>query len=59
VAGDIASGMHYLHTRPRPVIHRDLKKSDNVLMTAAFPRPILANFGVLEETNMTAGCGAA
>jgi serine/threonine protein kinase len=44
MAGEIASGMHYLHARPRPVIHRDIK-SDNVLVTAAFEAK-LADFGV-------------
>jgi serine/threonine protein kinase len=44
MAGEIASGMHYLHTRPRPVIHRDIK-SENVLVTAAFEAK-LADFGV-------------
>ena len=32
VAKDVALGLHYLHTRKVPVLHRDLK-SPNILLT--------------------------
>ena len=34
VAKDVALGLHYLHTRRVPVLHRDLK-SPNILLTGA------------------------
>ncbi len=40
---DIAKGMHYLHSFPIPVLHRDLK-SLNVLLDSNFV-PKLADFG--------------
>ena len=35
VAKDVALGLHYLHTRRVPVLHRDLK-SPNILLTGAW-----------------------
>ena len=36
VAKDVALGLHYLHTRKVPVLHRDLK-SPNILLTGRGP----------------------
>lgn len=41
---DIASGLRYLHTRPRPIIHRDLK-SENILISQDWHAKI-TDFGI-------------
>ncbi|MEO2090306.1 MAG: protein kinase, partial [Gemmataceae bacterium] len=43
IALEVAGGMHYLHTRPKPVIHRDLK-SENVLITTTFVAKLVRFF---------------
>lgn len=50
VASDIAAGMNYLHTRFPPIIHRDLK-SPNILLVSSDPEqpgPLakVADFGI-------------
>ena len=43
---DIASALHFLHTRPDPVIHRDVS-SANVLLKALYSKEWLAKLGDL------------
>ncbi len=43
IAIDIAEGMHYLHSRPIPIIHRDLK-SLNILVTKDL-KSLICDFG--------------
>ena len=59
---DIASALHFLHTRPDPVIHRDVS-SANVLLKAQYNGEWLAKLGDLGTANIqqqaaTAGPGA-
>ena len=59
---DIARALHFLHTRPDPVIHRDMS-SANVLLKALYNREWLAKLGDLgtakiQQQAATAGPGA-
>ena len=59
---DIASALHFLHTRPDPVIHRDVS-SANVLLKALYNGEWLAKLGdlgtaKLQRLTTTAGPGA-
>ena len=59
---DIASALHFLHTRPDPVIHRDVS-SANVLLKAQYNGEWLAKLGDLGTAKLqrlvaTAGPGA-
>ena len=59
---DIASALHFLHTRPDPVIHRDVS-SANVLLKALYNEEWLAKLGDLgtakiQQQAATAGPGA-
>ena len=59
---DIASALHFLHTRPDPVIHRDVS-SANVLLKALYNEKWLAKLGDLGTAKLqrlatTAGPGA-
>ena len=59
---DIASALHFLHTRPDPVIHRDVS-SANVLLKAQYNGEWLAKLGDLgtakiQQQAATAGPGA-
>ena len=59
---DIASALHFLHTRPDPVIHRDVS-SANVLLKALYNGEWLAKLGDLgtakiQQQAATAGPGA-
>ena len=59
---DIASALHFLHTRPDPVIHRDVS-SANVLLKAQYNGEWLAKLGDLgtakiQQEAATAGPGA-
>jgi serine/threonine-protein kinase TNNI3K len=60
IALHVAHALTYLHSLPRPVLHRDLK-SKNVLLTPALDAK-LADFGVSRERadrTMTAGVGTS
>ena len=62
VFGDIASALHFLHTRPDPVIHRDVS-SANVLLKACTNERWLAKLGDLgtakvQQETTTPGPGA-
>ena len=59
---DIASALHFLHTRPDPVIHRDVS-SANVLLKAQYNREWVTKLGdlgtaKLQRLTSTAGPGA-
>ena len=59
---DIASALHFLHTRPDPVIHRDVS-SVNMLLKAHYNGEWLAKLGDLGTAKLqslatTAGPGA-
>ena len=61
---DIASALHFLHTRPEPVVYRDVS-SANVLLKALYNEEWLAKLGDLGTANCklqrlttTAGPGA-
>ena len=59
---DIASALHFLHTRPDPIIHRDVS-SANVLLKALYSGEWLAKLGDLgtakiQQQAATAGPGA-
>ena len=59
---DIARALHFLHTRPDPVIHRDVS-SANVLLKVLYNREWLAKLGDLgtakiQQQAATAGPGA-
>ena len=62
ILNDIASALHFLHTRPDPVIHRDVS-SANVLLKALYSGEWLAKLGDLgtakiQQQAATAGPGA-
>ena len=62
ILNDIASALHFLHTRPDPVIHRDVS-SANVLLKALYNGEWLAKLGDLgtakiQQQAATAGPGA-
>ena len=62
VFGDIASALHFLHTRPDPVIHRDVS-SANVLLKACTKERWFAKLGDLgtakvQQETTTPGPGA-
>src|SRR5260370_23054649 len=41
----LASALHYAHTRPRPVIHRDIKP-ENILIHQEDSRLVITDFGI-------------
>ena len=41
----LASALHYAHTRPRPVIHRDMKP-ENILLHQEDARLVITDFGI-------------
>jgi serine/threonine protein kinase len=41
----LASALHYAHTRPRPVIHRDIKP-ENILIHQEDARLVITDFGI-------------
>ena len=41
----LASALHYAHTRPRPVIHRDIKP-ENILIHQEDHRLVITDFGI-------------
>src|SRR5579863_7443689 len=41
----LASALHYAHTRPRPVIHRDIKP-ENILLHQEDARLVITDFGI-------------
>ncbi len=47
IIGQIASALHYLHSRPEPVIHRDIKPA-NIKITAD-NRAVLVDFGIAKQ----------
>ncbi|KAG2378416.1 hypothetical protein C9374_008559 [Naegleria lovaniensis] len=53
IAIDIAEGMHHLHSRPKPIIHRDLK-SHNVLLDKNLTSKI-SDFGFSTMRNRNSG----
>ncbi|KAL9658693.1 hypothetical protein ABK040_005849 [Willaertia magna] len=53
IAIDIAEGMNHLHSRPKPIIHRDLK-SQNVLLDANLTSKI-CDFGFASMRNKNSG----
>ena len=53
IAIDIAEGMHHLHSRPKPIIHRDLK-SHNVLLDKNLISKI-SDFGLSSVRNRNSG----
>eukprot|EP00163_Fabomonas_tropica_P010242 TRINITY_DN2031_c0_g1_i3.p1 TRINITY_DN2031_c0_g1~~TRINITY_DN2031_c0_g1_i3.p1 ORF type:complete len:678 (+),score=55.31 TRINITY_DN2031_c0_g1_i3:150-2183(+) len=56
IALDVAVGLLYLHSRPKPVIHRDIK-SLNVLLDANF-RASIADFGLSKELALACPTGS-
>ena len=55
---DIASALHFLHTRPDPVIHRDVS-SANVLLKALYNREWLAKLADLGTAKLQLQAGTA
>ena len=53
IAHEIAEGMYYLHTREKPIVHRDLK-SMNVLLTSDLSCSI-CDFGFASMRNQNSG----
>jgi hypothetical protein len=47
IIGQIASALHYLHSRPEPIIHRDIKPA-NIKITAD-NRAVLVDFGIAKQ----------
>jgi len=47
IIGQIASALHYLHSRPEPVIHRDIKPA-NIKITSD-NRAVLVDFGIAKQ----------
>ena len=55
ILNNIASALHFLHTRPDPVIHRDVS-SANVLLKAQYNREWLAKLGDLGTAKLQQYC---
>ncbi len=47
IIGQITSALHYLHSRPEPVIHRDIKPA-NIKITSD-NRAVLVDFGIAKQ----------
>ena len=48
IIGQIASALHYLHSRPEPVIHRDIKPANIKITTDN--RAVLVDFGIAKQS---------
>src|SRR6202048_2436618 len=52
----LASALHYAHTRPRPVIHRDIKP-ENILIHQEDSRLVITDFGIARDLEPGARVG--
>ncbi|HKV56839.1 MAG TPA: protein kinase, partial [Ktedonobacteraceae bacterium] len=52
----LASALHYAHTRPRPVIHRDIKP-ENILIHQEDHRLVITDFGIARSLEPGARVG--
>jgi serine/threonine protein kinase/cytochrome c-type biogenesis protein CcmH/NrfG len=52
----LASALHYAHTRPRPVIHRDIKP-ENILIHPEDNRLVITDFGIARSLEPGASVG--
>src|SRR3989440_2146117 len=52
----LASALHYAHTRPRPVIHRDIKP-ENILIHQEDSRLVITDFGIARSLEPGARVG--
>ena len=52
----LASALHYAHTRPRPVIHRDIKP-ENILIHPEDNRLVITDFGIARSLEPGARVG--
>src|SRR2546421_1905247 len=52
----LASALHYAHTRPRPVIHRDIKP-ENILLHQEDSRLVITDFGIARSLEPGARVG--
>ncbi len=52
----LASALHYAHTRPRPIIHRDIKP-ENILIHQEDARLVITDFGIARSLEPGARVG--